>query len=373
MKYNTYIEEVPVYVPGVTTEELGKSHGIPKEEIVKLSSNENPLGPSPVAAEAVKNEIQVLNIYPDNTYSELKMALSQKIGVKPENIAVGNGSSEIFLFLSLAFLNENCTLVTSRHTFQIYKISGKIVGSKVIQVPMRKGLKIDLEGILSSITRDTSIVYICNPNNPTGSYLTKEEVEYFLEQVPEDILVVFDEAYYEYVTASDYPETINYIDYGNVVIIRTFSKIYGLAGLRLGYAITSPEIIEKFEHVRFPFSVSRPAVVAGIAALQDTLHVQRSRASNERNKFKMYKKFDELGVKYISSQGNFIYLETKIRGKRLFEMLLNYGIIVRPLDAYELPMGIRVTIGNDHETERFLSALEDVIRKWDTINSREED
>ena len=167
---------------------------------------------------------------------------------------------------------------------------------------------------------------------------------------------IVDEAYYEYVTASDYPKTINYIDRGNVVIIRTFSKIYGLAGLRLGYAITSPEIIEKFEHVRFPFSVSRPAVVAGIAALQDTLHVQRSRASNERNKFKMYKKFDELGVKYIPSQGNFIYLETKIRGKRLFEMLLNYGIIVRPLDAYELPMGIRVTIGSDYETDRFLSA-----------------
>ncbi len=372
MKYNTYIEEVPVYVPGVTTEELVKSHRIPKEKIVKLSSNENPLGPSPVAIEAVKSEAQTLNIYPDNTYTELKKALAKKIGVKPENIAVGNGSSEIFLFLSLSFLNENRTLVTSKHTFQIYKISGKIVGANVIQVPMRDELKINLDGILSAITEDTSVVYICNPNNPTGSYLTKGEIENFLDNVPEDVVVVFDEAYYEYVTADDYPETIDYIDRGNVVIIRTFSKIYGLAGLRLGYAITSPEIIEKFEHVRFPFSVSRPAAAAGIAALQDTLHVQRSRASNERNKFKMYKKFEELGVKYIPTQGNFIYVETEIPGKRLFEMLLNYGIIVRPLDAYELPMGIRVTIGSDNETDRFLSALKDVIKQWDTISLQEE-
>ena len=361
MKFNAYIEEVPVYVPGVTAESLVKSRGFSLDEIAKLSSNENPLGPSPFAVEASRYELNRVNLYPDNTYSELKRAIAEHVDLPPEMVYVGNGSSEIFLFLSLAFLNEKSNIVTSKHTFQIYKISGRIVGADVIQVPMREDMTIDLEGILASINNDTRIVYICNPNNPTGTYLSEREIREFIENVDRDTIVVFDEAYYEYVTADDYPDTKKFLEQGNVVIIRTFSKIYGLAGLRLGYALTTPEIIEKFEHVRYPFSVSRVARAAGIAALKDRNHVEQSRESNERNKLKMYKKFDELGVKYYPSQGNFVYIETKIRGSEIFKKLLDYGVIVRPLDAYDLPMGIRVTVGDDWQTEKFLEAFERVI------------
>ncbi len=360
MKYNTYIEDVPVYVPGVTTEELIKTHGFSKEEIVKLSSNENPLGPSPLAVSAVKREAENVHIYPDNTYALLKEKIAHKVGVSPENIAVGNGSSEIFLFLALVFLNDNTSLITSRHTFQIYRISGKIVGANVKLVPM-KNYRYDLDGIRNAIDESVRLIYICNPNNPTGTYLTHREVEEFLESIPDDVIVVFDEAYYEYVTAEDYPVSVNFINRKNVVIIRTFSKIYGIAGLRLGYAITTPEIIEKFEHVRFPFNVSKLAQAAGIASLDDKQHVLNSRMSNEKNKVRMYKKFDEIGVKYLPTQGNFIYIETTERGGEIFKRLLEYGIIVRPLDAFGLPYGIRVTIGNDIQTERFLKAFEKIL------------
>ena len=362
MKFNPYIEEVPVYVPGVTAESLVKSRGFSLDEIVKLSSNENPLGPSPFAVEAARYELNRVNLYPDNTYNDLKKAIAENIGLPPEMVYVGNGSSEIFLFLSLAFLNEKSNIVTSKHTFQIYKISGRIVGADVIQVPMREDLTINLERISQSVNENTRIIYICNPNNPTGTYLSESEVKRFIESVDQDVIIVFDEAYYEYVTADDYPDTRKFIDRGNIVIIRTFSKIYGLAGLRLGYALTSPEIIEKFEHVRFPFSVSRVARAAGIAALKDTNHVQQSRESNERNKLKMYKKFEELGVKYYPSQGNFVYIETWMKGSEIFKKLLNYGVIVRPLDAYDLPMGVRVTVGDDLQTDKFLEAFERVIK-----------
>ncbi len=360
MKFNTYIEEVPVYIPGVTAEELAKSHGFSGDEIVKLSSNENPLGPSPLAINAIKKEASSGHIYPDNSYKMLKEKIAEKTGVRAENIAVGNGSSEIFLFLSLVFLNDNSTLVTSRHTFQLYRISGKIVGADVRLVPM-KDYRYDLEAIKNSIDGNVRAVYICNPNNPTGTYLSHEEVREFLDSVPDDVIIVFDEAYYEYVTAEDYPVTTDFIDRGNVVIIRTFSKIYGIAGLRLGYAITSPEIVEKFEHVRFPFNVSRVAQAAGIASLDDEEHVLRSRSSNERNRVRMYKKFEELGVKYLPSQGNFVYVQTHEKGIEIFNRLLEYGVIVRPLDAFGLPEGIRVTVGDDYQTHRFLEAFEKVL------------
>ena len=343
------------YSPGKPLDELEREFGI--SNAVKLASNENSLGPSPKAQAVLAEHISQLNVYPEGGAHYLRRALAARWKVDPAQIVVGNGSDEVISLLVRAFVAPGEEAVMADDTFVMYKLAVQGGHGVPIEVSL-KDWRHDLPSMARAITDKTRLVFVCNPNNPTGTMVSKGEVDAFMEAVPDDVIVVFDEAYYEYVRSTEYPESLQYVKQNRpVVVLRTFSKIYGLAGLRVGYGISTLEIMDYVNRVRPPFNSNCLAQAAALAALDDEEHVAKSRAMNTTEMGVLEKELTKMGLSPIPSQANFIYFDTKRDGRQVFDALLRKGVIVRHIKG---PM-IRVTVGQAFENQRFLEALQDVL------------
>jgi len=357
------------YIPGKPIEELRRELGIKNKTISKLASNENPLQPTKKVLSYIKNTLSTVNRYPESSCYYLRKALSKKLQVKESEIIFGAGSDEIIELLGKTFLTEKDEIIVSKHAFIRYKMAGELMGCKIITVPMDRNLKHDLEKMAKHVNKKTKIVFVANPNNPTGTYNNVNEMKNFIKEVVKrnkNTLIVCDQAYYEYARSAckDYPDIIEFFKagYRNVIALRTFSKIYSLAGLRIGYAVCAEEIVNYLDRIRPPFNVSTVAQAAALASLKDIRHIKESiRLVNEGKKF-LYNEFNKLGIEYIPSVTNFILAKiNNISGKEVFNKLLKFGIIVRAVDEYELPQYFRVTIGTKEENYRLVYVLKRIL------------
>ena len=354
---NKHVFNITPYQPGKPIEEVKREYGL--KDVIKLASNENSLGSSPKAIKAIQAALEGLNRYPDGDCFYLKAKLAKRLGVSPKNIIFGNGSDEILDMVIKTFLNpRQHEIITSDITFLEYKITGQISGANVIEVPLRN-FKYDLDAIKRAINKKTKIIFIANPNNPTGTYVTKKQFNAFLKSIPQDIIVIYDEAYEEFVDRPDFPQGKNYFKEKNIIVIKTFSKVYGLAGLRIGYGVSSVSFIDAMNRVRQPFNVNSLAQVAAIAALDDKEFLKKSRKVVFEGKAFLYDQLQKMGLDYVPSVTNFILVNTK---RNVFYPLLKLGIIVRPMDGYGLKGSIRVTIGIKQENEKFINALKRVLK-----------
>jgi len=354
-----YILRIKPYVPGKPIEEVKRELGLKK--VIKLASNENPLGPSPKAIQAIKEYAAQVNLYPDGGGWRLRKVLSEKLGLERENIILGNGSDEIVSLITRVFLREGEEVIIGDPSFLMYSIDAQLSGGKVISVSL-KDFRLDLKKMKEAITSKTRLIFIDNPNNPTGTIVKEDEVRDFLDKLPPHILVIFDEAYYEYVDDPGYPQTLDFVkEERNVIVLRTFSKIYGLAGLRVGYGIAKKEIIAVLNRARSPFNVNSLAQVAALASLEDEDQVKRSRKLVEEEKEFLYSRLRKLGLSFIPTQANFILIKIGKRAGKIEQALLRRGIIVRGMAGYDLSEYIRVTIGTRKQNEEFLGSLQKIL------------
>jgi histidinol-phosphate aminotransferase len=355
-----FLNKISPYKPGRPIEEVARILNL-KGEIVKLASNENPLGPSPLAVQALRKALTESGLYPDDSCYYLKKKLAERMAVEPANIFVGNGSVEILPLITLAYIDPEHSAVASQSAFIWFKIAVQIAAGELIETPM-KDFRHDLKAMLRAIKKNTRLVYIANPNNPTGTIVTKAEVEDFFKNIPEDVLVVMDDAYFEYIDDPDYPDSFKHLREGrNILILRTFSKIYGLAGVRLGYGIAHPEVIASLSKLRISFNVNRLSQVAGMAALDDHEHVERSRATNEAGKKYLYDAYRKLGLFYLPTYANFIFVDFGKDSQVIFESLQKKGIITRTIKEYGFPHALRITIGSEAQNRRLIKALEEIL------------
>ncbi len=351
------IKSISPYVPGKPIEEVERELGI--TGTIKLASNENPLGPSTRAVNALKKAVDGLNRYPDGSGFYLSQALAKKYEVEPNQVILGNGSNELIELVVRTFIQSGDEIVSADPSFVVYKMIAQAAGGTNVIVPC-KDMRHDLEAMAGCITPKTRIVFIANPNNPTGTMNTQTEMDRFMERVPDNVIVAVDEAYFEYVTHSEYPDSLDYLKDGkNILALRTFSKIYGLAGLRIGYGITTPEIAELMNKVRQPFNTNSLAQVAALAALSDRKHVEKSIAVNNEGKQFLYQSFQQLGISFIPTETNFIMFETARDAKEVFDALMKQGVIIRPMGGKRL----RVTIGLPEENKRFVAELEKIVKQ----------
>ncbi|MBI4522881.1 MAG: histidinol-phosphate transaminase [Deltaproteobacteria bacterium] len=354
-----YIRSLIPYSPGKPIEEVEREYGI--EGSIKLASNENPLGPSPKAIKALQARLDQLHLYPDGDCFYLKHGLAEKLKLSPEQLIFGNGSNEIIELAVRTFMRPGDEAVMANQAFVIYRLVVQAAGGICRTVPLKEFTH-DLSGIAATITSKTRILFLANPNNPTGTIYRRNEWESFLNEVSEDVLVIADEAYFEYVDDSEYPDSLAYHDKGKTLLtLRTFSKLYGLAGLRIGYGIGSPEIIGLMHRVRQPFNVNAAAQWAALAALDDQEHVSRSIETNRRGMEYLRREIRRLELEEIPSSANFILVRVG-NGEEVFTELLKRGVIVRPMAAYDFPEYVRVTIGTMKENQRFIRELERIVK-----------
>src|SRR5665213_2598229 len=353
---NPFLETLPTYQPGRPIEEVARELGLPVDSIIKVASNENPFGPSPLAIVAMQKALAGVNLYPDGNAFYLKQKLAAKLGVEPANLVLGNGSNEIIEFVSHALLTPDSNIVVSQYCFAIYPIVAKMLGANVITVPA-KNHGHDLPAMCKAITDKTRIVFVANPNNPTGTLAPREEVIQFVNEVPDDVLLVMDEAYIEFL--DDAVDLVPLIRLGvrkNLILMRTFSKIYGLAGLRIGYGIGSAELIFALEKIRQPFNANLLAQTASLAALDDDEHVCKTRQNNFLGLEFFAQAFRAMKLQYVPSSANFILVRVG-DGKKVFEEMQKLGVITRFMGGYQLPEWIRISVGTPPENERCLGAL----------------
>lgn len=351
-----HIRAITPYQPGKPISELAREMGIAEASIVKLASNENPLGMSTRARDAARGALADLARYPDGGAFALKAALCARFGVKAEQLVIGNGSNDILEIASQAFLGAGRSAVYAQHAFAVYPLATQARGARGIEVPA-KHFGHDLDAMAAAIAPDTRIVFIANPNNPTGTFLPGSEIEIFLAKVPQDVLVVLDEAYTEYLSAEQRYDAIAWIArFPNLLVSRTFSKAYGLAGLRVGYAIAHPEVADLMNRVRQPFNVSSVALAAAEAALADDEFLAQSAELNRRGMVQLTDAFAALGLEWIPSAGNFVTFKVG-DAAGVNRALLQQGVIVRPIAGYGMPHWLRVSIGLPEENERFIAAL----------------
>jgi histidinol-phosphate aminotransferase len=351
----SYVRAISPYIPGKPITELARQMGIPVDSIVKLASNENPLGMSPRARRAVEAALSGIERYPDQF--DLIAALAERHGVAQEQVVLGNGSNDVLDLVARVFLAPGRSAVFSRHAFAVYPLATMSVGAECIAAPA-KHFGHDPAAMLAAIRPDTRIVWIANPNNPTGNFLPHAELRAFIDRIPADVAVVLDEAYTEYLAPADRVDTVAWIrDLPNLLVTRTFSKIYGLAGLRIGFGIGRAEVIDLLNRVRQPFNVNNLALAGAIAALDDHEFLARSYESNRAGMEQIVAGLKRLGLAHIPSHGNFVTFEVK-DGAAVNGKLLQQGVIVRPIGGYGLPNHLRVTIGLETENARFLEALE---------------
>ncbi len=355
LKVHQNIASLAPYVPGKPIEELERELGIARA--VKLASNENPIGPSPKALAVLSEAARSLNRYPDGGAQRLRDALAQRWKLTPDQVILGNGSDEIIGMLARAFLSPGEEAILADQTFVIYKMEVTAAHGVPMVVPV-KDWRHDLPKMAEAITDRTRLLFLCNPNNPTGTMVSAAEVEALMARLPDHVIVVFDEAYYEYVAHRDYPDSLRYVKDGrHAIALRTFSKIYGLAGLRIGYGLTTPEIAGYLNRVRPPFNANSLAQRAALAALEDEEHVSRSRALNQAQKDVLRDGLTALGFQPVPSETNFLFFDVGRDGRRVFEALLREGVIVRHIEGRML----RVSIGLPEENQLFLQALTKVL------------
>ena len=347
------------YSPGKDSEEAKREFGL--DEIIKLASNENPLGPSPRAVEAIRAAAPDVYLYPDPTWRELVLALSAKFDLPGETIVVGRGSDEVIHMAGIALLEPDSEVVFSDPPFALYPLTAAHLGCNAIAVP-HKDLAHDLERIAAACTDKTRLVFLSNPYNPTGTIFKQAEVDAFLADVPETAVVVLDEAYYEYVDDPAFPRSLDYVREGRpVMVLRTFSKIYALAGLRVGYGFMPQVLADGLKRACAPFNVSTLALVAAQASLEDDGQVTRSQQVAWAGKAYLYRQFERLGLEYIPTQANFIFLNVGIHSRECFDGLIRRGVTVRTGDIFGLPTWIRVTLGTKEQNEAFVAKLEEVL------------
>lgn len=351
------VRELMPYQPGKPIDELARELGLDPAGIVKLASNENPLGPSPKALAAARQALDGLCRYPDGNGFNLKARLAARLGVGPAQITLGNGSNDVLEIITRCFVDQNAEVIYSEHAFAVYPIVTRAIGAKGVEVPARHWGH-DLEAMADAVTERTRLVFVANPNNPTGTVHDADAIERFLARIPERVLVVLDEAYCEYLDGEGYPDGVALLGrYPNLIVTRTFSKAWGLAALRVGYSLSSPAIADILNRVRQPFNVDAVALAAATAVLDDEDYLQRSRAVNSEGLRQLEQGLEALGLDYIPSAGNFIAVDVGEEAGPVFQRLLAAGVIVRPVAGYGMPRHLRVSIGLAHENARFLEAL----------------
>jgi histidinol-phosphate aminotransferase len=358
---NPGISELVFYEPGKPIDEVARELGLgDADEIIKLASNENALGASPLALEALRKFACNVHLYPDGSAYHLKNRLAEKLNLHPENLIIGNGSNEIIEFIGHVFMAPGTNIVMADRAFVVYKLVAAMFGAEALTVPMVE-YRHDLDAMLKAVTPETRVIFIANPNNPTGTRVSNDDIEGFMERVPDDVIICFDEAYVELLPAHEQPPTLDYVRDGrNVIVLRTFSKTYGLAGLRVGYAAAPPECINLLNRVRQPFNVNAAALAAAQAALDDYAHVEATRKMVQDGLKQFYAAFDEMGLSYIPSSANFVLVKTG-SGRERFHTLQKMGVIVRPMDGYGLPDYIRITVGTESENRRCIESLANII------------
>lgn len=358
---NPQLARLPVYQPGRPTEEVARELGLDAKDIIKLASNENPLGPSPKAMAAMRHAIDHLHLYPDGNAFYLKRRLAEKLDMTPGHLVLGNGSNEIIEFVGHAFMGPGVEVVVSQYCFAIYPIVAHLFGSNVITVPARD-YGHDLEAMLNAITPATRVVFVANPNNPTGTLASPGAIAEFVNRVPANVLIVMDEAYFEFLeNPVDLLPGIRAGENTNLLVMRTFSKIFGLAGLRLGYGIGHPELISILEKIRQPFNINSIAQAGALAALDDEEHLTKTKSNNTAGLEFFNGELRRLGIDYVPSSANFVLAKVGA-GARVFAELQKRGVITRPMAGYQLPEWIRFSVGTDAENKRCVAALEDVLK-----------
>jgi histidinol-phosphate aminotransferase len=362
MKSKEWISVLRVYEPGKPIEEVARELGFDDiESIVKVASNENELGPSPMAVEAMQESICEMHRYPDGGAFYLKRKLAGQLGVDPGQLLFGCGSNELIVFLCHVFLEQGKNLVMGAEAFAVYFLAAAMYQAGCIRVPMPEHTH-DLDAMLSAITPETRLVAICNPNNPTGTMVPQDAIDRFVEKLPDHVVAVFDEAYFELMPEDQKPDVLKHIRAGkeNVIVLRTFSKAYGLAGLRIGYAIGHPEMIQLLNKVRQPFNVNAMAQAAALAALDDVTHLVETREMVFQGLEFFERELPKLGIETVPSGANFILVKTG-NGREVFQTLQKRKVIVRPMDPYGLPDHIRITIGTPAQNQTVLEALKEVM------------
>jgi histidinol-phosphate aminotransferase len=347
------------YQPGKPIEEVERELGL--TDIIKLASNENPLGPSPKALAAAQQALLKSHLYPDGGCYAIKQALAKFLNVNANQLVLGNGSENTLEIIIKAYLNSDSNAIVSQYAFATIPIQIKAFGAKLITIPTQQ-YRHDIQATIQACNNKTKIIFVVNPNNPTGTYTSTNEFNELLNAIPKDVLIVLDEAYSEYIDKSDYPNSLELLkQHPNLIISRTFSKIYGLAGLRIGYTISSPEIADILNRARLPFNLNLVASAAAIAALEDHHYVAQSIALNNQGREQLKNGLNKLNISFIPSVGNFITINAKRDGNEVYQALLHKGVIVRPLTSYGMPTHLRITIGTHEQNERFLQTLREVL------------
>lgn len=351
---NPQLRDLVPYEPGKPIDDVARELGLEPENIVKLASNENPLGPSPKAIQVMQSLAGEVHVYPDGGGWKLRNAIAEKFSLSMDNIILGNGSNEIIEFLGHSFLKPGDEVIVANHAFVVYKLMATLFGAKTIEVN-DPGFVHDLEAMADAINERTKQIFIANPNNPTGTLVTQEAIDRFMERVPENVIVIFDEAYYEFLDTP--PDTLKFIKEGrNVVVMRTFSKIQGLAGLRIGYGITTPSLSSILQKTRQPFNANLIAQEAALAALDDDEHQNKTKKITDEGRSLFQSEFGKMGIEYVPSYANFVLLKVG-DGDEVFQKMLSEGVIVRAMRGYKLPEWIRVSIGTMEENLKFLELL----------------
>ncbi len=351
------LDPIVTYIPGKPIEDVKRELGL--DDVLKLASNENPLGVSPKAFAAMREALPNVNLYPDGASYKLRQALADHFGLLMDQVAVGNGADDLILELSMAYIGEGDQVIASYSSFPLYDIYAHAMRGVMIKTPLAPSYRIDLDAMAAAITDRTKMIYVCNPNNPTGAIVTAEELDRFVRRVPENVLIVIDEAYIEMVDSDGFPDSFSYLRAGmrNVVILRTFSKAYGLAGLRLGYGFGHLDVIAPLRKIKPAFNVNVLAQVAGVAALDDKKFLERSVETNRIGRHFLYQEFDRLGLEYAESHTNFVLVRIGPSADHVQQALLHRGIIVRPCAIYNLPEFLRISIGTEEQNKRLIAEL----------------
>ncbi|WP_249669843.1 histidinol-phosphate transaminase [Polycladospora coralii] len=353
------LNRLKAYTPGLSIGEMN-------EELTQLSSNENPLGVSPLARKAMAQHLSQLNRYPDSNTTRLRETIAKQYNLQPNQVIIGNGADELITLISETFLNEEDEVIIPTPSFSEYDFGANLMGATIIHVSLTKDYQYDLDLILHHVTTKTKIIYLCSPNNPTGTYIKKADLDSFFQKIPQDIIVVFDGAYSQYAIADDYTNGIEYVEMGKkIIVLQTFSKIYGLAGIRVGMGISSSEIVACIHKVREPYNVNQLAQIAAEAAIRDIQHVEASREMNEEGRQYLYRAFEELDVSYIKTMSNFIFVHVGTDAKRIYEKLIHKGVMVRFGGVWGLSHYLRITIGLKSENQLLIAALKEIMNEID--------
>ncbi len=357
-RVNPQLRKLDVYEPGKPIEETARELKVDPREIIKLASNENPLGPSPKAMAAMRSAIDSVQLYPEGSGVYLRKKISERLGLEPENIILGNGSNEVIELIGHAFLDRGDAIVTPAHAFIAYKLVAQLFGAQTTEVPT-PDFQPDLDAVLTAITSSTKVVFIANPNNPTGALLSQVQIDDFVKRMPDHIIVVLDEAYFEFL--DDPPDTLRYVrENRNIIVLRTFSKIHGLASLRVGYGIANRQLIEVLQKTRQPFNVNGLGQVAAIAALEDLDHVGKTKQIVDMGRIFLEKELTAMKLKIVPSAGNFVFVHVG-DGPAVFKEMLARKIILRPLVGYGLPEWLRITVGTMEQNQKCIEALKQVL------------